>query len=97
MDLLLWFFIVAPVFDLAVCAILLAAWRKDRGNSALWERLVTGTALFANAAIISALAWNRVLELHVPDDIAATLLTIAVLITSIPSVNWLWMFWKNKF
>lgn len=96
-NMLLLFFVIAPIFDGIVTVLLWKAYRKSKGNRAILERLIGSSAIFTSTLLISILATSRMVGSHLPDDIAVAALIASLILVSVPSLNWLYMYLTGKF
>lgn len=86
-----------PVVDWIVAAILVvAAWPKPR-STALTERAVSAVVLATAASMAAGLAYVRLNEIRIPNDLALVILASVMVGVSIPAIVWLFRFVRGDF
>lgn len=88
--------IVAPAFPALTALILLGHWNRLESPS-LHERTVLAIRDWGVASIAAALAFDRLGFDIVPDGWSLPLLAVAMLLVSLPSAYWLWLYYRGRF
>ena len=97
-------FIVSALLVFFVATDLLAAFLLFRGAAksdysiiALNERAIVATLQAASGVLLGVLGANRIFGWHIPAELALVLISAAVVLQAMPSVVWLWLYFKHKF
>ena len=88
--------LVAPAFPSLTALILLRHWHRFESPS-LHERTLLAIRDWAVASIASALAMARLGFISLPHGTALPLLAAAMLLVSLPSAYWLWLYFRGRF
>ena len=88
--------IVAPAFPTLTAVILLRHWNTTESPS-LHERTLLAIRDSLVAGIAAALAMSRLGFIDLPNGSALPMLAIAMLLVSLPSAYWLWLYWRGRF
>ena len=88
--------LVLLVADWIATTILFRASRQAGDNPALTERARMAGFLAIASTINGVLAVNRLLELHLLGFAALVLITISLILGSIPNMYWLSLYVRNK-
>lgn len=90
--------LIAPVaFQWAAALILWAADRSRPGITALRERSHAQIVLAIVGTCVALLAFNRLVPLHLPDEMALSILAGALLLISVPGLRWLYLYSRDRF
>lgn len=81
--------IVLPIFNLLAVVILVYAARQAPEVRSLSSRADDAIALALASIAVAILVWVALLGLNVPGAIRATILAFALVVISIPAVDWL--------
>ena len=88
--------VVVPAFPALTALILLRHWHQLESPS-LHERTLLAIRDWAVASIAAALALSRLGFIELPNGIGLPLLAIAMLLVSVPSAYWLWLYFRGQF
>lgn len=88
--------IVVPAFPALTALILLRHWNRLDSPS-LHERTLLALRDWGVASIAAALALSRLGFIHLPQELSLPLLAIAMLLVSLPSAYWLWLYYRGRF
>lgn len=96
-DVLVILLFVLPPFDIVVALRLFQLSRRNPGIVSLRERAVNAAALALAASIGSILAWSRVSMFRLGQDAILTLLSLALVVISVPALYWLVLLLTGRF
>lgn len=88
--------IVAPAFPTLTAMILLRHWNQTESPS-LHERTLLAVRDSGVATIAAVLALSRLGIIDLPREWPLPLLVIAMLLVSLPSSYWLWLYYRGHF
>jgi hypothetical protein len=89
--------VVVPALPALLVIILVHhhAWRS--GSPSLRERALLAFRDWIVASMAATMALNRLFGWGLPNETIILLLTLALLLVSLPSAFWLWMYWRGAF
>jgi hypothetical protein len=88
--------VVVPAFPALTALILLRHWNRLDSPS-LHERTLLAIRDWAVASIAASLALARLGFIHLPNGTALPMLAIAMLLVSLPSAYWLFLYFRGRF
>lgn len=88
--------VVVPAFPALTAFILMRHWNRLESPS-LHERTLLAIRDWAVASIAATLALARLGLMSLPTGSALPLLAIAMLLVSLPSAYWLWLYFRGGF
>lgn len=89
--------VVAPAFPALTALILVRHWHRIESPS-LHERTLLAVRDWAVASIAAALALSRLgFVFDLPPGSAIPMLAVALLLVSLPSAYWLWLYFRGSF
>lgn len=87
--------IVAPTFPALASIILVRHWSV--ASTSLHERALLAVRDWVVASIAALLALTRLGFVTLPNGSAVGLLIVAMLLVSLPSAYWLYLYWRGSF
>lgn len=87
--------IVTPAFPALAALLLLRHWRTD--SPSLHERTILAVRDWLVASIAALLALSRLGLIELPRGVTLPLLATAMLLVSLPSAYWLWLYFRGRF
>lgn len=96
-DVLVILLLILPPFDIVVALRLFQLSRRNPDVVSLRERAVNAAALALAASAGSVLAWSRVGVFSLGQDMVLTLLSLALVVVSVPALYWLVLLVSGRF
>lgn len=87
--------LIVPVLPAAAALLLVTTWTHK--SVALRERTLLALRDWIVASLAALLALNRILHWQWPSEFALSVLAFALLLVSLPSAWWLYLFWRGRF
>lgn len=94
-DVAVWALVVLPVFPLAAAGLLGRHYREN--STSLRERAVLAVRDWIVSSIAAVLALSRLEIIELPTGSAVPMLIVAMLLVSLPSVWWLFLYFRGAF
>lgn len=94
-DVVLWMLVFTPALPFLATLILMRHWRIQ--SMSLRERAVIAVRDWVSASIIAILALRLQLDWQWPQGLSTVLLLCVVVLYSIPSAYWLYLYWRGAF
>lgn len=96
-DVLIVLLMIVPIFPVATAGILLwhRSWRH--GSPSLSERTMLALRDSTVGVVVALLAANRVFMWNFPREAVLMATAVVLLLVSLPSAYWLWLFMRGSF
>jgi hypothetical protein len=96
-ELMVLLLVVVPAFPAVLLAILIHRHAWSSSSPSLRERTLLAVRDWLVASIAATLALNRLLGWSLPLPLVLMLLAVAMLLVSLPSAWWLWLYFRGAF
>lgn len=92
------FLMIVVIFDLTASFLLIkGATETDYSITALNERAFVAANQGAAALLLAILGANRIFDWHLPEVVVLLILSAALMIGSLPSMVWLFLYFTGRF